>query len=58
MNVYRVFEPFKYCLFLNDFSKRPAPSVLQSFFNFYYVKDNESYQGNRLVLNSLFNSCI
>ena len=58
MNVYRVFEPFKYCLFLNDFSNRPAPSVLQSLFNFYYVKDNESYQGNRLVLNSLFNSCI
>lgn len=58
LNVYRVFEPFKYCLFLSDFSTRPAPSVLQSLFNFYYVKDNKSYQGNKLILNSLFNSCI
>ncbi|MCU4615870.1 hypothetical protein [Acinetobacter lwoffii] len=58
LNVYRVFEPFKYCLYLNDFSKWPAPSVLQSVFNFYYVKGNKSYQGSRLVLNSLFNSCI
>ncbi|WP_301430213.1 hypothetical protein [Acinetobacter baumannii] len=58
LNVYRVFEPFKYCLFLNDFSTRPAPSVLQSLFNFYYVRDDKLYKGYGLTLNSLFNGCI